>query len=90
MTYDVDIATELVATRDDLQALVRLHREGKLDVARLPLLQGWRWEMAGKKLASLLEGSELTMTFDPRNDPPVHMQINGDGNDLERTRVDSI
>jgi ribonuclease D len=81
MTYDVDVATELVATRDDLQALVRLHREGKLDVARLPLLQGWRWEMAGKKLASLLEGSELTMKFNPRNDPPVQIQIDANGSD---------
>jgi len=87
MTYDVDVATELVATRDDLQALVRLHREGKMDVARLPLLQGWRWEMAGKKLASLLDGSELTMTFSPRSDPPVKMQINGDGSDSIETSV---
>jgi hypothetical protein len=37
--------------------------------------------MAGKKLASLLEGSELTMTFNPRNDPPVNIQINGNGTD---------
>ncbi|HEY9719039.1 MAG TPA: ribonuclease D [Trichormus sp.] len=75
ITYDVDLATELVATRDDLQALVRLHREGKVNAARLPLLQGWRREIAGNKLVSLLEGAALTMTFDPHTDPPVVMQI---------------
>ncbi|HEY9776675.1 MAG TPA: ribonuclease D [Planktothrix sp.] len=75
MTYDVDVATELVATRDDLQALCRLHREQKLETSNLPLLHGWRHEMAGNKIVELLKGSALAMTFDTHKDPPVHVQI---------------
>jgi ribonuclease D len=75
ITYDIDLATELLATRDDLQALVRLHREGKLGSSKLPLLQGWRWETAGRKLVSLLDNGTMTMSFEMRCDPPVTMQI---------------
>lgn len=75
ITYDVDLATELVATRDDLQALVRLQREGKLHSSKLPLLQGWRKEIAGQKLVALLEGGAMSMSFETRSDPPVIMQI---------------
>lgn len=75
ITYDIDLATELLATRDDLQALVRLHREGKLASAKLPLLNGWRREIAGSKLSALLDGGAMALRFDTQSDPPVIMQI---------------
>jgi ribonuclease D len=78
ITYDVDLATELVATRDDLQALVRLHREGKLESTNLPLLQGWRREIAGTKLANLLKGGAMRLTFKAQSDPPLTMEIEGE------------
>ena len=77
ITYDIDLATELVATRDDLQALVRLHREGKLDSTSLPLLQGWRREIAGSRLASLLDGGKMLLSFQTQSDPPLNMDIEG-------------
>ena len=75
ITYDIDLATELLATRDDLQALVRLHREKKIENAKLPLLQGWRKEIAGDKLTQLLDGGAMELRFDTSGDPPVLMHI---------------
>jgi len=86
ITYDLDLATELLATRDDLQALVRLHREGKVERSRLPLLQGWRHETAGQKLVRLLEDGAMTMSFETRSDPPVIMQIENDNSRTQRVK----
>jgi len=78
ITYDVDLATELVATRDDLQALVRLQREGKVETTTLPLMQGWRKEIAGARLASLLKGGAMRISFKAQQDPPLIMEIEGE------------
>lgn len=45
-----DVAAPLIATHSDLSKLVRGHHEN------LPLLEGWRYEIAGKELVDLLEG----------------------------------
>jgi len=71
IAYNADIATELVCTRDDLQALVRAHREKSLNKSPLPLLQGWRRDMAGDNLIKLLDGEALTVTVDNSADPPI-------------------
>ncbi|HEY0387128.1 MAG TPA: HRDC domain-containing protein [Gaiellales bacterium] len=47
------IASELVATRDDLESLIRVVAEGGEDH---PLLAGWRRELAGEALLRLLRG----------------------------------
>src|SRR5690242_17815047 len=47
------IASELVATRDDLESLIRVVAEGGDDH---PLLHGWRRELAGDELLRLLRG----------------------------------
>jgi len=47
------IASELVATRDDLESLIRVVAEGGEDH---PLLLGWRRELAGEELLRLLRG----------------------------------
>jgi ribonuclease D len=47
------IASELVATRDDLESLIRVVAEGSEDH---PLLSGWRRELAGEALLRLLRG----------------------------------
>jgi ribonuclease D len=71
ITHESDIATELVATRDEVQALVRQVREHKLDNSQLPLLQGWRKAMAGSKLVSLLTHETLSVRFQLQADPAV-------------------
>ncbi|MGZ4431723.1 MAG: ribonuclease D [Gaiellales bacterium] len=49
------IASELVATRDDLESLIRRLAEGDGDGGH-PLLEGWRRELAGEPLLRLLRG----------------------------------
>ncbi len=73
--YQADLATELVGTRDDVQALVRVFRENNRQKSMLPLLAGWRWEMAGKHLWSVLSGQQFTITLDDRLDPPVKIDL---------------
>jgi ribonuclease D len=51
---DAGIASELVATRDDLESLIRVVSEG--DDGDHPLLSGWRRELAGEPLLRLLRG----------------------------------
>ncbi|HEY9793460.1 MAG TPA: ribonuclease D [Candidatus Obscuribacterales bacterium] len=76
--FDLDIATELVATRGILEALVRQHVEGNLQTSTLPIMHGWRHEMAGKQLVEMLDGASLVMQF--RDDEhPVHMELERNG-----------
>ena len=51
---EAGIASELVATRDDLESLVVAVARGDAD--EHPLLQGWRRELAGERLLRLLNG----------------------------------
>ncbi len=85
ITYEHDIATELVGTRDDVQMLVRLAKEGKLkaiektDCPELALLHGWRFDMAGKTLCKLIAAERLSVDFNLINDPPVKLQLGENG-----------
>jgi ribonuclease D len=49
------IASELVATRDDLESLIR-YAAGDGEGEPPPLLSGWRRELAGESLLALLRG----------------------------------
>lgn len=67
------ISPSMVATTADLQALVEAHAAGThLD---LPLLCGWRREIAGATLLALLDGKAAL-----RLDPKAHrVRVDGDG-----------
>lgn len=52
-----DVAAPLIATHSDLSKLARGHREG------LALMEGWRYDIAGKELVELLEG-KLALCLD--------------------------
>lgn len=58
--YDLDLAPELVATRDEIQLLIRIHRGERDDNGQLPLLEGWRKEIAGQKLIDILNGAKVS------------------------------
>ena len=75
IAYQSDIATELLATRDDVQYLVRLVRENKVGQSDFPLLNGWRFEMAGVMLCDLIKHDTLKLHFDLDNDPPVKFEF---------------
>lgn len=61
LSSDLDLATEHLATRDELQSLVRL-KDNQLDKddAKHRLLTGWRREVAGDVLVSILQGEVVT------------------------------
>ncbi|HEY9785129.1 MAG TPA: ribonuclease D [Candidatus Obscuribacterales bacterium] len=75
IAYEENLATELISTRDDLQTLVKAHREKKLDQKQIPLLQGWRYELAGEKMLALLEGSDLIISINGSEDAPVDLRF---------------
>lgn len=74
ISYELDLAPELVATRTNLEFLVRSYREGKLEARHIPLLTGWRYEIAGRMLMDLLHGSRLEIKL-THGDPPVKLKI---------------
>jgi ribonuclease D len=70
---EAGIASELVATRDDLESLIRMVGDG--DAADHPLLSGWRRELAGEPLLRLLRG-EVSLRVVPG---PPHVAEQSDG-----------
>jgi ribonuclease D len=74
ITFDQELAPELVATRNDLQQLIRKHKEKKLDQADLPIMHGWRWEIIGSTLVKLLDGSGFHMWL-TSDEIPVRFEI---------------
>lgn len=59
---EASIAPQLLATAHDVE-LFALHR-GKGPAEQLPLMQGWRWTLAGEHLLNVLCG-RLTVGYDP-------------------------
>lgn len=77
IAYEEDLATELLSTRDELQQLIKLHRENKLGGEKAtPLTKGWRYELAGKRLIGLLEGNDLTISVGSTDKSPIEMKFN--------------
>jgi ribonuclease D len=73
--YQAELATELVGTRDDVQGFVRAFRDGKKTISELPLLHGWRWDLAGSNLWSVLEATPVTIVCDDNLEPPVKIHL---------------
>ena len=59
---EASIAPNLLATHAELQLLVQRHARG--DAAELPVMHGWRREIAGEDLLALLEG-RASVALDP-------------------------
>lgn len=58
------IAPTLLATSSELQEMVEANMRG--ETVALPILSGWRWELAGELLLQVVEG-KVTVGLDPRN-----------------------
>lgn len=73
-SQEIDIAPELIATRDELQRFVRQDK-GQGDKNEEPslLLSGWRHELAGKELHSILSGAPLTVTINNQSTTPINI-----------------
>ena len=66
---DAGIASELVATRDDLEATIRHGGLGGSGEPEPALLSGWRRELAGEALLRLLSGQVALRVVDG----PLHV-----------------
>ena len=74
LCQNANIAPELVATRDEIQTLVRAWSENKVEKKDLPILSGWRRELAGQKLYEILQGATINLSVS-KQDEPVQLQI---------------
>ena len=72
--YQVDIAAELVATRSTLEALARAYIDEKLDESSLPIVKGWRYDLAGKQLIQFLLGADLQFSL-TKGAEPIKMLV---------------
>ena len=58
---ELELSSQLLATRKDLERLVRTLLDGPRDTTEsqsaIPLLEGWRHEVAGKDVLELLQGN---------------------------------
>jgi len=60
LANDIGLAPEHICTRDELQLVVRLHKENKLKQATdLKVAEGWRYDVVGKHLIELLSGEPI-------------------------------
>ncbi len=50
------LSSAFIASRTDLETLVRRYRQGRLDSEGSPMLEGWRGDLAGKELLAVLSG----------------------------------
>jgi ribonuclease D len=75
IAYEEDLATELLSTRDDLQQLIKMHRENRLEEKSTALTKGWRYELAGKKLISMLEGNDLKVSIGNTDKAPIDLEF---------------
>jgi ribonuclease D len=85
ITYEADIATELVATRDEIQALVRQAREQTLKTSHLAIMHGWRYAMAGARLSDLLSNTTLAARIQLDREPPIVLNFGSNGDDASQS-----
>lgn len=76
ITFELELAPELVATRGSLEMMVRLHAEGNLKENEFPLLTGWRYEIIGKHIMDILSGATCKLKLNDGS-APIHLEVNG-------------
>jgi hypothetical protein len=50
------LSPTFVASRTDLEVLVRRYRQGRLAMEGSPILEGWRGNLVGREVLAVLEG----------------------------------
>lgn len=79
-SLDFEIAPELLATRDELQKLVRYGKENKKDNDNgesddNSLTEGWRLKLVGKELLEVLKGAEVSLQVSESSSSPIIMRV---------------
>lgn len=76
---EADLAPELVATRDEVQSLVKMGREleitAPLEPGKLSLTTGWRHELAGETLWKILGGGDVNLKINLKHASPVILKL---------------
>jgi ribonuclease D len=68
------IAGSLVANVTDVKHVIRWHLDGRPELHRPALLQGWRAELCGQTLLDVVEGRVALRVADPGSDFPVALE----------------
>ncbi len=68
------IAGSLVANTADIKHLIRWYLDGRPEIHRPALLQGWRAELCGGMLLDVLEGRVALRVTNPGSDYPVALE----------------
>jgi ribonuclease D len=50
------LSSAFIASRSDLETLVRQYRQGRLTTEGSPILEGWRGDLVGQELLAVLSG----------------------------------
>jgi ribonuclease D len=66
IAQDARIDMSLLATQDELEALLRERRHPSYDPSHHPILNGWRGELAGQALLAFIEGRRVAR-LDPES-----------------------
>jgi ribonuclease D len=71
ITRKASIATSYVATKKDLVRFIERVKDGEDSADHLPLMKGWRYELAGRHLLAMLEG-KVSLSVKAKN---RHVQV---------------
>ena len=74
-SYQLEIAPELLATRNEIQKLITYVRRDCQEDSKLSLLKGWRNELIGQKLLAVLAGTPLKIEVDLQDKAPVKISF---------------
>ena len=71
--YKLQIAPELLATRNEIQNFVNYFKRNNHTEKNLTVLQGWRRDVIGNKLLSILENMQVQLRLNLHMDPSVQI-----------------
>ncbi len=71
--YGLQVAPELLATRNEVQKLITYFKRDCHGEKDLSILKGWRHQLVGQKILSVLEGRNVQIKLDLKMDPSVQI-----------------
>jgi ribonuclease D len=73
--YQLQIAPELLATRNEIQKLINCFNRNCHTEKDIPILRSWRGDIVGKKLLSILEGSQVQLKLNLKEEPSAKISF---------------
>ncbi|MEZ4533681.1 MAG: ribonuclease D [Cyanobacteriota/Melainabacteria group bacterium] len=73
---ELELATEHLATRDEIQSLVRLDADRMVDEHEdIRLTRGWRRMAVGQRIIDIIEGAEVKLSITNRKSSPRSLNV---------------